>query len=155
MHNELCLIWKEYGYLEKMKNFMDNYLLIRMIGCMNRVYEKGLGTVRYLLPDNNRLKKHRLVLYGAGKVGKDYISQMILEPEYNIVAWTDKKFQMKFNNLCIPVNCLKEIDFDIVLIAVRNEIIASEIKKQLLALNITDEKIIWFEPLEKEQAFIM
>lgn len=150
LHKELCLIWKEYDCLDKMESFMESYLLIRMIDCMNRIYGKGLGTVSYILPDNGILKKHRLVIYGAGKVGKDYISQMILEPEYNIVAWTDKKFHMKFNNLCLPVECLKKIDFDVVVIAVKNETIASEIKKQLLALNIADEKLMWLAPLEKE-----
>lgn len=144
----LCSIWKEYDCFKEMKDFMQNYLVIRMVECMNHIYEKGLGTVRYLAPENRALKKRRIVIYGAGKVGRDYISQMILDPEYNIIAWIDKKFEAKINNLCLPVTSIKELDFDIVLIAVKDEMTALQIRDQLLGFDIEERKLVWCAPEE-------
>ncbi len=149
LHHALCALWKEYGCHDQMKDYMDHYLTGRMVHCMNYFYNKGLGTVAHILPDKNSLKAKRLVIYGAGKMGKDYVSQMILDPRYHIVAWTDQKFVSRHNQLCMPVSGLKDMVFDIVLIAVKEEHAASEIKKQLLRLGISEEKIVWFLPEEQ------
>lgn len=148
LYYELCSIWKEHDCFEKMNALMENYLVIRMVECMNHIYGKGLGTVRYLVPKNETLKKRRIVIYGAGKVGRDYVSQMVLDQQFNIIAWIDKKFEEKINKLCLAVTSIKELDFDIVLIAVRKEATALQIKNQLLDLNIEERKIVWYAPEE-------
>lgn len=121
-------------------------MYIHMVNCMSRVHDRGLGIIHFKVPDKERIKYNRLVIYGAGKVGKDYINQMILNTEYNVVAWTDKKFTVKTNNLCIPLKELQELEFDIVLIAVKGKSLASEIKNLLVELNIAQNKIVWYEP---------
>lgn len=147
LYNELCLIWIEYACFDnKMKKYMQNYLFIHMVNCMSYIHNKGLGIIQFKIPDREDIKHGRLVIYGAGKVGKDYISQMLLNAEYNVVAWTDKKFSVKTNSLCIPVCNLNEIDFDILLIAVREEAVALEIKYSLSELDIAENKIVWYEP---------
>lgn len=146
LYNELCTIWKEYDCYDWMKNYMQDYLFIHMVNCMSHVHDRGLGIIHFKVPDKERIKYNRLVIYGAGKVGKDYISQMILNTEYNVVAWTDKRFTDKMNSLCIPIDDLRELEFDVVLIAVKSESMALEIKYLLLEMNIEQNKIAWYEP---------
>lgn len=146
LYNELCIIWKEYKCFDKMMKYMQKYLLIHMVNCMSYVYDKGLGIINFKVPDIERIKHNHLVIYGAGRVGKDYISQMLLNPEYNVVAWTDRKFTVSMNNLCIPINYLHEIDFDVVLIAVKEESTALEIKHLLSKLNIAENNVVWYAP---------
>ena len=104
-------------------------------------------------PDHNYVisaekLKHRIVLYGAGKVGKSlyrYISDNNLA---EIVAWTDSSFQEN-NGIFVTVDELKRIDFDQIIIAVRSEIIADDIKLDLL-MDGFDEYMIFWESYKTE-----
>ena len=44
------------------------------------------------------------------------------------------------------VDSLKEVEFDYILIAVKREKMAEEIKKQLFEYGIKEEKIVWDKP---------
>lgn len=104
--------------------------------------------VSYTLPINlfhNCDKK--IVLYGAGNVGKSYYKQLIHENKFELLAWADKgqAGQYIFDQKIVSPESLKDFEFDKILIAVKNLDIVEKIKSEL-SKYIKKEKILWEEP---------
>ena len=94
----------------------------------------------------------KIIIYGAGNVGKDFYTQLYLvnnnpiSKKYFIEAWIDKSFDAYELNK--PFDYVKNInnhEFDYIVIAVSNKKAANEIKDELKKNNVPDEKIIWSE----------
>lgn len=147
LYNELCNIYMEYGYYSEIEEFMYKYLFVRMNNCVNQINKIGLGATKYIVPGMNILNGKRVVIYGAGSVGKNYMSQLLSEQNCTIMAWVDQKFKRNAHIICITPQQLKEIDYDFILIAIKDIKTADEIKRQLLELEIDKEKILWMQPL--------
>lgn len=75
----------------------------------------------------------RIVLYGAGVVGKSYYRQLTSIQDMRLAAWVDRKLggQKIYDCEIEFPEVLKDIDFDRIIIAVKNQDIAAEIKKNL------------------------
>lgn len=146
LYNELCNIWREYGYYEQMMNHMNKYLYLRMVNCMNQVNQIGLGVVKYVIPNMSDFNGKRLIVYGAGTVGKNYISQILAQPQCALVAWIDKKFRNNNQGICVSREQLKNLQYDLIVIAVENMLTAEEIKCELMAIGIEEDKLRWIEP---------
>ncbi len=146
LYNELCNIWKEYCCYEQMMDHMDKYLYLRMIICMNEINQVGLGTNRYAISDMNCLYGKRLVLYGAGTIGKNYISQILAQPQVTLVAWTDKIFQKSNQGLCVTREQLLDLEFDLILIALNDSSKVDGIKRELIEMGIEENKLLWIKP---------
>ncbi len=146
LYNELCNIWKEYCCYEQMKDHMDKFLYLRMINCMNEINRVGLGTNKYVIPDINRLYGKRIVVYGAGTIGKNYISQILTQPQVTLVAWTDKKFQKTNHGLCVMREQLLDLQYDLILIALNSNSKAEDIKSELIEMGIEENKLLWIKP---------
>ena len=100
--------------------------------------------------DSNILENgSKIILYGAGKVGQDYCEQLQHEQEIEIVLWLDKKGDNSKIISGLPIVSVREIynkEYDYIVIAVNNEQVAKEIRKELLDLGIAEEKIVWKVP---------
>lgn len=94
--------------------------------------------------DASDLHNKKIVLYGAGKMGKDYKKQL-MQFGYNVVLWVDKDFDFyRENGLAVkePTQIL-ETDYDVILIAVSREKSAMEISDDLISMGIDSERIVW------------
>lgn len=90
-----------------------------------------------------------VVLYGAGKVGKDYYNQL-KKMNVDIVAWADKnyiKLQEKGLEVISP-NTLKDFNYDILLICVEDENIKNDILLELDSIGVDKSKIFWQRPFK-------
>ncbi len=75
----------------------------------------------------------KIVLYGAGIVGKSYYRQLTGINNIRLAAWVDRKLggqQIYEYEIEFP-EALKEIDFDKIIIAVKDQDIAAQIKENL------------------------
>lgn len=90
----------------------------------------------------------RVVLYGAGGVGKSYYKQLIQDTDIKIVAWIDKALQNKkiYNCEIKAIESLDNIEFDRILIAVKDENVAKDIEGQLSEY-VAEEQILWKKPI--------
>ena len=64
------------------------------------------------------------------------------------MAWVDKN-AFKYKNDCAEVSepeRLKEIEYDILIIAVKDYELAEQIKKELIEQGISENKITWSTP---------
>lgn len=91
----------------------------------------------------------KIVIYGAGKIGRDYYSQICRYRKCEIVAWIDKNYQ-NIHYDCFKVESpelLEYLEFDILIIAVKYEKNAAEIKNSLIReVGVEEAKILWIKP---------
>lgn len=94
----------------------------------------------HLFPQNSRV-----MLYGAGKIGKDFFNKGKTDGYVDIVGIADKRA----NELCrnsfpvIGIDDLIDRDFDFLLICVENIKTAEEIENQLVEIGCNRSKIKW------------
>ncbi|MBE5916375.1 MAG: radical SAM protein [Pseudobutyrivibrio ruminis] len=109
-------------------------------------YEKQFYMSKdWVVPYSQIPKGSNIVLYGAGDVGQAYYMQLMYTEYCNIVAWVDQKAEM-YNSWgleVVPINAIKEYQYDYVLIAVADMLTAKSINKLLLSMNVKQGKILW------------
>lgn len=103
------------------------------------------------IPTNNKLFPFakvpigsRVIIYGYGQVGLNYVNQIKISNYCKLVGVVDKGWEeKKVKEVKSPKN-LKKWDFDYVVIAVSSDILANEIKLELLEIDETLENKIIF-----------
>lgn len=105
--------------------------------------------IRYLYQPNVDLRGKKIVLYGAGTVGKDFYMQIKSDMQSNVVLWVDKKWMEHSDSQyeIVSPEEIKNEEYDYVLIAVKNQRVAEEIKSELINEMVPEEKILWIEPI--------
>lgn len=101
------------------------------------------------MADTNELSGKKIVIYGAGRAGEDIHRQLEIF-RYEIVLWVDKNFEI-YQEKGLSVTSPREMssyNFDLIYIAVENKEMASEIRNELIDMEVENEKIIW-NPLLK------
>jgi hypothetical protein len=99
------------------------------------------------LPDFEIAKSDccRIVLYGAGDVGKDYFRQIMNRQDLCMCAWVDKNYATIGFPVSSPDTIL-ECQYDIVLIALNDEKNVHKIKDNLEQIGIDRSRIVWKQP---------
>jgi hypothetical protein len=90
-------------------------------------------------------KGTQIVLYGAGAVGKHYYKQLQQMGDCKIILWVDQKYEQCVQN-GLPVSAVEKIqsvEFDYVLVAVKDRGIVREIIETLSKLGIARDTIVW------------
>ncbi len=94
--------------------------------------------------DTDGLKGKRIVLYGAGKAGRDYFRQLT-KMGYNVVLWVDSN-SLETGIVKKPHTIL-ETDYDIILLAVSRPEYVESIKQSLRGIGVGEDKLVWKEPV--------
>ncbi len=95
----------------------------------------------YYYPYYGRLKNKKIVLYGAGNVGKSFHHSILKDDESKLVLWVDKTL-----GKCEGVLSVSEIfhvEYDYIIIAVYDRTVYEEIKNELIGQRVLEEKILW------------
>lgn len=102
---------------------------------------------QYCCKDLLKLSNNRVVLYGAGEVGIDYYYHF-KKYGVNVVAWVDQGMNKSiFASDMVTRVVPNSNQFDYIVIAIKSEAAASEIKEYLInSCSISSEKIIWNHP---------
>ena len=104
----------------------------------------------FFYPYINMLLDKKLVLYGAGKVGQTYYTQIKKFAQSKIVLWVDNDYE---NYSCIygcEIKHPKEIintTYDYIIIGVLALNVADDIRKNLELMGISPERILWKKPI--------
>ena len=102
---------------------------------------------QYLFPFNKVKSNSRLLLYGAGNVGKSFYAQLIKAEYCKEIIWQDEAYE-KYQKENLPVTSVDmKVDADICVIAVENKKTAMDIKRKIAGLGMAEDKIIWDNPL--------
>lgn len=115
----------------------DKYYISLFMGCAIRIDDPcQFDTYR------NYLEGKRVVLYGAGTYGKYWCEQMAAHTD--IVAWIDRDCAHLPWYCCReiqPVECIKELEFDAVFIAVARNGVRERVKETLIQMGVPAAKI--------------
>lgn len=125
---------------------VDTWVLNRSTNILNNaIMNKDGRVIRNVFANPQYLKNKRIVIYGAGGVGRDYIMQLSQYVAISIVGWVDKhyeKYHYDFREV-EPVSSLKVKEFDVLVIAVKSEAVAAEIRAELLKMGVDESRIVF------------
>lgn len=138
---------RKYNLLKQLKRYVWNFLALNL----KQIFDIWIG-IAYLFPYNKIDKNSNIILYGAGEVGQAFYAQLFDNHYCNIIAWVDKNKSNR-RNIIYPNQILK-LNYDKIVIAIRNETIANEIINELIMLGISKEKIFWSQPQQIESTIL-
>lgn len=101
----------------------------------------------YIFPFHEVKKGSKIILYGAGRMGKDYYWQVTATNYCEIAGWMDSSFayDMELQYPFCSFSQLKKIKYDHLVISVLNpDIVIHDIFPQLIREGVNPEKIIYF-----------
>lgn len=118
--------------------------------------EKRERKTLWLIPEYIEKNNKKIILVGAGNVGKAYKFQLDQDENCEIVAWTDSGYRDILKKEALPLISIEKalsFPYDMVLIAVMKEEIAMQVKKQLQSLGVEEQKIVWGKPASIRNVF--
>ncbi|MDR3001291.1 MAG: methyltransferase domain-containing protein [Fibromonadaceae bacterium] len=96
----------------------------------------------HLFPFDKVPKGSRIVLYGAGNVGKQFYNQIVETNFCEIVLWLDKNADGILTKKPEAIASLGADDYDFVVIGIESEVIVLEVKDFLVSHGVLEEKIL-------------
>lgn len=119
-------------------------LVMKMLG--KRYHIKSSYAWRF--QDLEKLSDKKIVIYAAGDVGRDYYQQISELDHCKIVAWIDSNYkQYHYNYFAVEgIETLKEVDYDVIIVAVFAEETACSIMSDLRRSGVEERKIVWNRP---------
>ncbi len=110
---------------------------------------RKIGKLQYYLKGLDKYIDKKIVIYGAGNVGKDYLNQMTELGFNKPVAIVDKDVRgLYWDSIkVIEPLALLNLEYDEIIIANNNENTAREIREELISIGVPDNKIYWEVPV--------
>ena len=133
------------------KHHLGNILISQLMEQMRVVYIYGMNnklgyenyfSIPYICPCvMDRHKK--IVIFGAGKVGKSYRAYLSLFPDKVLKLWVDNNRigMVELGEQICPVEMIKSTEYDAIWVAVASLEARGHIRNQLLSMGIDDSKI--------------
>lgn len=132
-----------YGKKYDLKKQLREYLNVFITEGLWQVFDMGEKEA-YIFPYEMVERGSKIILYGAGKVGKAYWKQLKVNHFCSVIAWADKD-KGGFGNIIVPRQILK-YEFSKVVIAIEKKEVADEIAIELNLLGVDNKKIVWGQP---------
>lgn len=129
---------------ELMKPQLDNFY-IQAVDLKKQCYKHWDYEFAMVFPFKRVTRKSKVVLYGAGVLGKEYVEQNLEYHFCDIVLWADKNYANTSYSTCSieSPERIKDYKFDYIIIAIDNYYTALDVIKSLLKMGIPQTKIIW------------
>lgn len=105
--------------------------------------------VRFVFPYAVSGECKRIILYGAGRVGRDYHCQLHRREDYQLVLWVDQSWQsfQEKGFLVDSPDRIHEVEYDQIILAVKDNSIAESMKEKLCAQGVPKERVVWKQPI--------
>lgn len=137
-------------FTEEMRRQAELYFVKMLIKGINTFMDFSRPYLMWYDPDWKwKLPKgSKVVLYGAGLIGDIYYQQIISDREkwLRVIGWVDKNYAA-FPEAAMKIvapDCLAQMDYDYVVITVRNSSTAEQIRSELMEVfHVEGEKICW------------
>lgn len=145
-------MFEKHKYADVLIKQLDKYIIEnRYLTNLDKVVPSKKVIRQFLVPYEIIPVTSRIVLYGAGSVGRAFYSQLKDSDFCKIEAWVDKNFLEYQSMGVISINELKDREFDYILIAALYEDVKSEIMMEIMAeLKCTCDRILWKKPKQTD-----
>jgi len=103
----------------------------------------------FLFPEEYMQANSKVIVHGAGNVGRQYVKYIRKTKKYNLVGWTDKNSSSEFRGNGIPcsISELYKMEYDYIVLASNNSYILEDMKSDILQQGVLEEKIISKKPV--------
>ena len=108
---------------------------------LDKSEKKNFENIRFINFISKLKKGDKIVIYGGGKVGRQIFNEMKVLSLYELVGWVDTDYK----RIGFPMQAPKELrnmEFDVVVIAVKSKVLVQEIKLFLMEIGVNEDKII-------------
>lgn len=95
-----------------------------------------------LFPFNRVETGKRIVLYGAGNVGKQYYNQLVSINYCQSLLWVDRRADFIQDERVKSIGLIDSYDFDYIVVAIENKTICNEVFEQLIGNGVNEKKIV-------------
>lgn len=150
LYEELLRITRKYFNSENLNKQLVSSYKNKVFDIAESFVTYPLRIPRFFWRDISGLFGKKIILYGAGKVGLDYYLQICRYPQCNIVSWVDKDYlsiTYEFSKI-ESIDVALGLEFDVILIAIRDETIVNSVIDYLHLRGIEKSRIMWNEPGE-------
>lgn len=141
-------MFEKHKYADVLVPQLDKYIIeVRYLTNIDKVVPGAHIFMPFLVPYEIIPAASRIILYGAGNVGKSFYNQLKDSDFCQIEAWVDKNF-LKYQSMnVISLDELKDKKFDYILIAALYEDVKDEMMMDIIStLKCTCDKILWKKP---------
>jgi len=149
LYNNIQFVLEQHSAKRDYEKIMNVFLARHVIYGLSRTVENEFWINIYEVEDVERYRNKRIVLYGAGEVGKSVYSQLSRYGDICIVCWVDRNNDL-YRYACRTVespSILQQINFDLVLVAVKSSYLYESIRSELEKEHSIDDKMIeWSQP---------
>lgn len=148
LYEALCDLARMYNNFGDLEYALKKFLFYNLLAVVQREIRDVFPIATYRFVDLEKIMNKEIILYGAGVVGKSLFTQISRYKSCRIVAWVDKKTPPPPDEDIVieSPSVLKERKYDLILLAVRDEKIAAEIKKELCDKGVDEQKVLWSMP---------
>lgn len=135
-------IWEQTWYPLK------QYVKLFLGPAVEKIYGIEINAPAYIFPFDLIKKDTRIVIYGAGIVGKSYYRSFYENYYGKIEGWIDKNCQdlSKFGYYISRPEKVIDMQFDYIVIAIEDENVVSSVKRYLKDMGVPEEKMVWEKP---------
>ncbi len=141
--NELNRISEEHD------GILDNQIPYFSLSGIRTALEVGFGVEsgkQYMFPFDKIKQGRKIIIYGAGQVGRNYYNEVSSINYASEVYLADSNPENWSEIVLSPDEVFKR-KYDIVLIAVENESTAEKIRESIINRGVEDSKIFWQKPV--------
>lgn len=148
INNEKKIDEKDILPIQKMLlkncNFEDLGYISASLGMYCQNQELAMRNRGWIFPYDNVPKGSRVIIYGAGTVGKEYYSQVSKTGYCKIAAWVDRAYdRLDRNKSCIESpEIIKYTDYDYIVIAIKDISVRNVVKEYLLSIHVQEDLIV-------------
>lgn len=139
-------VFDGYSSKYKLDKQLQAYLLLLLKKGLLDAYSVKFRDLYHITVPSAELGR-KIVIYGAGDVGKSFYRQLAQRLDVEIIAWVDKGLanQYVYDYKVKSPDVLNGLIFDKLLIAVKDQSVAWEIRDQLRGF-ISEKQIVWSKP---------
>lgn len=138
-------------YFDVIKKGLDAFFIDQCIRGVSIYYNlnENVRFPYYIFSKIKYLKGKKIIIYGAGRVGKSYYLQLTNEGDCEVVGWVDKNINEK--NHILPnvkaVESINSVEYDYIIIALKFAEMAEQIKRELIdKYDVKEDSVIWEKP---------
>lgn len=122
----------------------------QLVDVIHPCYWETRNKYDYIFPFEKVHPNAKIILYGAGKVGKIFADQLLATKYAKTVLWCDRAFEDYGIHISDPQK-IKEVSFEYIIIATEKERTALSVIDDLVKMGVPNEKIVWRAPMFQKQ----
>lgn len=131
-----------HKYMDGMSNFEEQIeKFLQHSICLKNSQNTQFS--KYVFPFDIIPFASKIVLYGAGSVGKEYFYQLNKINYCDVVCWVDMKTQRYLDYTIEKVETIVNTNYEYVVIAIESRDLANMVKKNLISMGVNSDCIVW------------